>query len=328
MADTDRNVRPPVHPTHDSAAWALLGALVAAVGALQLWSPLPVEPASLAALLTACAALGCTALFYRRVRVQDNFPVICVGLMQVLLFSAIGSVLSYMLAREGGALWDDRLETWDVALGFDWLAYVQLVDARSWLVAPVRWAYASLVPQIIILVLALGFTTRLAELRRMLLAAMLSGTITILLSAFFPAVGYYVHHGLASADFEHIRPWAGLVHQADFTALRNGTMTSLRLTEVQGIVTFPSYHAGLATVTLWGFWVSRIAWLRWPGAALAFATILATPIDGGHYLVDVLAGIAVGAIAIAAAYRAVGWRPAAAALRSSPSRRSRAAFAR
>lgn len=328
MADTDRNVHPTVHPTHDSAAWALLGALVAAVGALQLWSPLPVEPASLAALLTACAALGCTALFYRRVRVQDNFAVICVGLMQVLLFSAIGSVLSYMLAREGGALWDHRLEAWDVALGFDWLAYVQLVDARGWLVAPVRWAYASLVPQIIILVLALGFTMRLAELRRMLLAAMLSGTITILLSAFFPAVGYYVHHGLAAADFEHIRPWAGLVHQADFSALRNGTMTSLRLTEVQGIVTFPSYHAGLATVTLWGFWVSRIAWLRWPGAALALATILATPIDGGHYLVDVLAGIAVGAIAIAAAYQAVGWRPAAAALRSSPSRRSRAAFAR
>ena len=313
--------------TYDSAAWALLGALVVAVAGLQLWKPLPVEPASLLVLLTACGALSCTAFFYRRVRVQENFAIICVGLMQVLLFSAIGSVLSYMLAREGGALWDNRLEAWDVALGFDWLAYVRLVDAQAWLVAPVRIAYASLIPQIIVLVLALGFTSKLAELRRMLLAAMLGGTITILLSAVFPAVGYYVHHGLAAADFDHIRPWAGLVHQADFTALRDGTMTSLRLTEVQGIVTFPSYHAGLATVTVWGFWVSRIAWLRWPGVALALATIFATPIDGGHYLVDVLAGMAVGAIAIAATRRAVGWTPAA-AFRSSPFRRSRAAFAR
>src|SRR5688572_26103560 len=115
MADRDRTLT----QTHDSAAWALLGALAAAVGALQLWSPLPVEPASLAALLTACAALGCTAIFYRRVRVRDNFAVICIGLMQVLLFSAIGSVLSYMLAREGGALWDARLQAWDAALGFN-----------------------------------------------------------------------------------------------------------------------------------------------------------------------------------------------------------------
>src|SRR5687768_8076597 len=103
--------------TYDSAAWVLLGALVAAVGALQLWKPLPVEPASLMVLLTACAALSCTAIFYRRVRVQNNFAVICTGLMQVLLFSAIGSVLSYMLAREGGTLLDHRLEAWDAALG-------------------------------------------------------------------------------------------------------------------------------------------------------------------------------------------------------------------
>ena len=82
-------------------------------------SPREKKPASLASLLTACAALGCTALFYRRVRIQDNFAVICVGLMQVLLFSAIGSVLSYMLAREGGALWDHRLDAWDAARGSD-----------------------------------------------------------------------------------------------------------------------------------------------------------------------------------------------------------------
>ena len=314
--------------TYDSAAWALLAALVAAVAALQLWKPLPVEPASLMTLLTACAALGCTAAFYTWVRVRENFAVICVGLMQVLLFSAVGSVLSYMLAREGGTLWDARLQVWDSALGFDWLAYVRAVDAQGWLVAPVRWAYASLIPQMIVLVLALGFSTKLAELRRLMLAAMLSGTIIVLLSAFFPAVGYYVHHGLSAADFERIKPWAGLVHRTDFTALRDGTMASLRLTEMQGIVTFPSYHAGLATVTLWGFWVSRIAWIRWPGAAIALATIFATPIDGGHYLVDVLAGIVIGVIGIAAARPAVSWRPAGIGFRSLPSRRSRAAFAR
>ncbi len=33
----------------------------------------------------------------------------CVSLSQVILFSAAGSILSYLLAREGGALWDVQL---------------------------------------------------------------------------------------------------------------------------------------------------------------------------------------------------------------------------
>ena len=319
---------PMVRSDHssESAAWALIAGLALAVGALQLRAPLPIAPGTLAALVTACAVLGGTAVFYRRVRRQENFAVICIGLSQVLLFSAIGSILSYMLAREGGALWDARLENWDRAIGFDWLAYVRLIDAQGWLVAPVRWAYASLVSQVIVLVLALGFSNQLATLRRMLLAGMLGGTITILLSALFPAVGHYVHDGLTVADFQHINPWAGYVHQADFNALRNGTMTVLHMDRMQGIITFPSYHAGLATVTLWGFWSSRIAWLKWPGAAVAVGTLLATPVDGGHYLVDVLAGMAAGMVAIALAGPAIRWRPAGRWVRSWPFRRSRAAF--
>lgn len=312
----------------ESAAWALIAGLLMAVAALELRAPLPIAPATLAALLTACVALGGTAVFYRRVRRQENFAVICIGLMQVLLFSAIGAILSYLLAREGGALWDARLESWDRALGFDWAAYIRLIDAHGWLVPPVRWAYASLVSQVIILVLALGFSNQLATLRRLLLAGMLSGTITILLSALFPAVGHYVHDGLTVADFQHINPWAGYAHQADFNALRDGTMTVLRMDQMQGIITFPSYHAGLATVTLWGFWMSRMAWLKWPGAAVALGTLFATPVDGGHYLVDVLAGMAAGAIAVALAGPAIGWRPAGMTIRSWPFRRSRAAFVR
>lgn len=312
--------------TSDSAAWALVAALLLAVAALEWRSPLAIDPSTFVALLIACTALGGTALFYRTVRKQQNFAIICIGLAQVLLFSAIGSILSYLLAREGGVLWDSRLANWDRGLGFDWPAYIHWVDRSPELTALLHLAYGSLIPQIIVLVLALGFSLRVAELRTVMLAAMLSGTITILLSALFPAVGYYVHDQLTPADLHNINPWAGFVHEADFTALRSGAMTILRLDQMQGIVTFPSYHAALATVTLWGFWSSRLAWLKWPGAAVALATLFATPVDGGHYLVDVLAGMAVGATAIALAGRAIRWRPSGAMIRSSPFRRSRAAF--
>src|SRR6476659_2692006 len=159
--------------TSESAAWVLIGALFLAVGVLQLRSPLPIEPGTLTGLIIACAALGGTATFYRRVRRQDNFAIICIGLVQVLLFSAIGSILSYMLARNGGALWDARLSSWDRALGFNWLSYVHWVDRSPALTGLLHFSYGSMIPQIIVLILALGFTVRVAELRTVMLAAIL-----------------------------------------------------------------------------------------------------------------------------------------------------------
>ena len=304
----------------------MLVLIALAVAALQWRSPLPIEQSSLRNLTLACAALSGAAIFYRFVRPEERFVAMCIGLMQVLLFSVIGAILSYLLAREGGALWDDSFTAWDHALGLDWLTYVRIVDESRWLTILFRLAYASLVPQVVVLVLVFGFTLRLAELRTLMLAAMISGTVIVALSPLFPAVSNFVRLGLTTADFRNVNPYAGYVHLADLAALRDGSMTMLRLTQMQGIITFPSYHAGLATVTLWGFWRSGFGGLRWAGGPLAVLTLAATPVDGGHYFVDVLAGIAIGMLSIAVAKRAVWWSPAL-SLKAWPFRRSRAASA-
>ena len=299
--------------------------LALAVAACQWADPLPIEPRSLVTLLSACGALGLAALFYRRVRPRENFAVMCVALSQVILFTALGIVLSYLLARGGGELWDERLAGWDRALGFDWLAYVRWIDRSAFAVAWLKLAYASLIPQVIALVLVLGFTNKLAELRTVMLAAIVAGAVTVLLSSLFPAVSNYIHLGLSSRDFLHVNPFAGDVHMRDFNALRDGSAERLVLGRMEGIITFPSYHAGLSVVTLWGFWVSGIRWVRWPGIALAVSTIVATPVDGGHYLVDIIAGGAIAVLALIWSKRAVCWAPAPMAW---PFRRSREASAR
>jgi membrane-associated phospholipid phosphatase len=161
----------------------------------------------------------------------------------------------------------------------------------------------------VVLVLVLGFTMRLKDLRTLILAAILCGTITVLLSPLFPALSNYVHLGLSRADFTTINPFAGYVHLEHLTALRSGEPMVLRFQEMQGIITFPSYHAGLAGVTLWGFWIAGYRWLRWPGVGLAAATIIATPVDGGHYLVDLIAGGVLAALSVWAAGWLVQWVP-------------------
>jgi hypothetical protein len=318
----------PNHATAGAAAWVLLGLLATADVALEVHSPLPVDPASTVALALACGALSAAALFYAKVRPRRQFVAMCVGLTQVLLFSALGIVLSYLAAREGGHLWDDRFMAWDRALGFDWLGYIRFVDGHPWLAAVLSASYASLIPQVILVVVALGFSARLEELRQFILGGILCGTVTILLSPLFPALSCYVHLGLTAHDFRNIDPAAGYSELRDYVALKRGSLGVLRLPQMQGIIAFPSYHAGLAAVTLWSFWSGRIMWLRWPGVALALATIVSAPVDGGHYFVDVIAGLVVAACSIAAAQPLARWSPGIAPFKALPFRRSHGAFAR
>lgn len=314
--------------TYDDASWAAIAIILVMVGLCQAVDPLPLDPLSTASLVAVSAALGGAATFYRKVRRNERFAVMCIALLQVILFSAIGSILSYLLARNGGGLWDARLAQWDAALGFDWSTYVGFVDSSPILAGASAFAYRSLIPQMIVLVLALGFFDRLRALRAVMLAAITCGTVTVILSTFFPAVGNVVHYGLGPDDFRYVDPLFGTLYLADYTALRDGTYDMLRLSSMQGIITFPSYHSGLSVVTLWGFWLTRIWWLRWPGMALALATIAATPVDGAHYLVDVIAGAAIAVPSIFAARRLVGWKFDRFALRASPSPRSRLASGR
>jgi membrane-associated phospholipid phosphatase len=60
----------------------------------------------------------------------------------------------------------------------------------------------------------------------------------------------------------------------------------------EGIITFPSLHAALAVILILAFWPVPIS--RWIGGALNGVMLAATPIDGSHYLADILAGIFVG----------------------------------
>jgi PAP2 superfamily protein len=314
--------------SNDSASWALIGVLTAIVAALELASPLAIAVGGFASIALACAGLGSVAAFYRRIRVNERFSACCIGLLQALVFSVVGSILSYLLARDSGAIWDPILAHWDHELGLDWLAYARLIDHHSWAIPPLRLAYASLIPQTIALILALGFSGRLGQLRTFILAAIISGSAAVLASPLFPAVGNFAYLGLEPGDFAHVWQASGLADVRDFIAVRSGSMTVLDLRTMQGIIVFPSYHGALATVTLWGFWKSGMKWLRRAGTAIALTTIVATPIEGGHYFIDVIAGIALAMASIAVARRLVFVRVPLMPLRALPFRRSRAAFAR
>lgn len=266
-------------------------------------SSVSVLPLSLLGPLSAAGALALGAWFYRTRRHEVRLADALETAGQTIAFMAVGALLSYLMATLGFPLQDAAFQAADRSLGLDWLAYLKAVDARPWLGALFSFAYASFIPQVLLLIMVLSFTGRGEAARIMVLAMMISGVVTIVISGFVPAMAMFVHLGLGPADYPNLSPAASFVHVADMQALRAGAPFTLDLGRAEGIITFPSYHAALGLLMLLGACAHR--WLRWPFIGLNLAMIAATPIDGGHYFVDVLAGLVIASAAYVAARRIV-----------------------
>lgn len=243
-----------------------------------------------------CVGLELLATFYSTWRPEPRFAVSLSGLAQIIAFTACGGLLSYAVAATGGPLWDGTFQALDQSLGLDWLAYLHGLNDHPALGSVLSLAYQSLMPQLTLLIVVLGFGGRLSAVREFVLAYMIAGLATVLLSGLMPAMAMFVHLGLQPDDFPRLNPVAAYVHFSHLSALRDGTLRIVSLTQVEGIVTFPSFHAVLGVLFIRYFWISRIT--RWPALVLNAMLIAATPIDGGHYFVDVGAGVLIAVVAI------------------------------
>jgi hypothetical protein len=246
-----------------------------------------------------CAGLEGLATFYSTRRLEPRFAVSLSSLAQVIAFSACAALLSYAVAATGGPLWDGTFRAVDQSLGLDWLAYLNGFNDHPWIGFALSLAYQSLMTQLIVVVIVLGLGGHLRAVPEFVLAFMLAGLTTVLISAFMPAAEVFVHLQLRPEDFPGANGSAAYLHFSHLTGLRDGTLRSISLDQLEGIITFPSFHAALGVLFARYLWICRVT--RWPGLALNAMLVAATPIDGGHYFIDVGAGalIAVGAIAIA-----------------------------
>lgn len=285
--------------TSDTSSWWLLSIMVAACLAavsglgfrIDAWRAVP--PAIGLALLGAAAFVG-------RHRGRPRLAAGAIAFLQMTLFTLIGVVLAYALAARAGALWDTRLAAADRALGFDWPAVFAAADR-----APVGlWigglAYHSLTVQMVTCIVAMSAYAQFDRLRVAVAAAILSGFVTILISWWLPAMG----NVFDPAQFTRLWPSIAWLEQAMIAGLRAGTWRVLDLTQLMGIVSFPSFHATLPVILAWAQ-RDTPGW-RWIAPVWAGVTIIATPLFGGHYGVDVLGGLALAPLALAIAPRLVG----------------------
>ncbi len=218
---------------------------------------------------------------------------------QLVLIVALMTPLTYIAAAAGLPLQDAQLVMLDRALGLDWPGYLAFFNARPQLMGYLALGYSLISWPVLGLPVILGLSGRYERLQQFTLAFALALIATTLVSMLVPAAGAFYGHGLAADAFSHIIPGGYLDQMRDFPGVRDGTLRRLDIVHLVGIIMFPSFHATSAVLFLWAFW--SVWWMR-PLALITNGLMLAaTPIGGGHYFVDVIAGVAVAGLAIVAA---------------------------
>lgn len=213
-------------------------------------------------------------------------------------FCMASTLLAFATAANDMPLADAMLAAADrrVLPSFDWPTTIRALASHRGLMAIGHACYASIGWQPSVVLLACAMTGRLARCWTFVLAWMVTLFVAIALSCLLPALGPYAHFQLGAAAMPagHDQlPWI----TADIvTALRDGTLRAVTFSRMEGIVTFPSFHAAAALLLAWAFWPT--ATLRWPMMGLNLGMIAAAVPIGGHYFVDVPAGITVAGAGI------------------------------
>ncbi|MBU2738586.1 phosphatase PAP2 family protein [Acidithiobacillus concretivorus] len=211
------------------------------------------------------------------------------GLGAFVLINASLAVMDYILT---GSIvlpeWDKTFASWDLALGFHWLYWYHVVQATPDLHLLLKTVYGLLAIEIAALIVVLPLSGHVRAGRWLVLWYAAVATICITIGLLMPARGAFV--------FYHLPVMKHTAYVPVMADLRNGSLQNINLSKLQGLVVFPSFHAALAVICAAGAWSWK--YLRYPLLILNLLIILSAPSQGGHYGVDVLAGIAIALVTI------------------------------
>jgi membrane-associated phospholipid phosphatase len=202
---------------------------------------------------------------------------------QLVAILSTGAVLSYLAATLNFPLIDVQLAAADRLLGFNWLTMFNWVKAHPAVDRLLFLSYWSSFFQLLLIAIILSAAGRFDRLRELVLLFGGCLFVVIAASAIFPAAGAW--------DFYGVSDRVASYYANDFQGLRAGTMTSIDLKKVTGIVQFPSFHAAAGLIFII---VTRSIYVVGPLAiCLNVLMIISALTHGGHHLSDVVAGLAV-----------------------------------
>ncbi|MEM6381718.1 MAG: phosphatase PAP2 family protein [Pseudomonadota bacterium] len=269
--------------------------IISAACLAAAFAPFAIEAAPFAVNAGIALLLWGLAYFYTHRRPDAKIATTAETVGYMTVVSACIGLISYTMVTLNRPLIDEHLAQIDAAVGIDWLAFLAFSAQYPWFTTAMELAYHSSAWQLFAAFFILSFCGQFDHLRRFLLTYAWTVFVVVIVAGLMPAIGAYIYYQ-PPPELQVMSAQAGIWHLEHFNALRDGSFSVFKLMEIEGLVTFPSFHTTLALLTVWAYW--PIALLRWPILIVNIFVLLGTVLEGGHYVIDMVAGAALAGLAI------------------------------
>lgn len=245
--------------------------------------------------------LFATALLARRYSLNNSALFLEASSLPILIGS-VGASTTVVLTPISLPFADETYIYLDAMLGFSWIEMFNLYMKYPETFSISRYIYFSFALQSMAVPIVLVLLNQAGRFWAYMHAWLISSALVAFLYPLAPGYGPYPLFGIKRSDIPGDMPESPWIYGEVIAGLKDGSIRNLG-DAMFGLVSFPSFHAAAAILFAWATWQSQ--WLRWPMLALNMAMLVSTIVTGGHYLVDLIGGVGVAAIAIVASNRIV-----------------------
>lgn len=179
----------------------------------------------------------------------------------------------------------------------DWSDVVlKLASRDSWASAIANFAYSSMGWQVLSILLLGSVTGNRAACERFLTTWITALSLTMAIHAFWPAAGAFHYYSIPHATVPAIHANVGWRQPQIIHDLRDGVIKTVDWGTLEGLISFPSFHAAAAVILARSYRIYKP--LKWPALVLNIVMIFAAVPCGGHYFVDIVAGLWVATVTL------------------------------
>jgi len=267
---------------HQAMLGLIAGLAIVDIVWLSFFTDLRVGLGGLALRLAIAGGVGLVAAYYG---ISGRSTRLCATLLcvaELMGLEIFATIFNYLAIRIGFPFADASFARWSDVFGIGWLDYDSFVMDRPWLAITLHLLYMSSVIQILLAVLVLGFTGRLAILLEFVVVLSVTSVVTVVIGAMLPGLGAHHFYGIPDHGAASFVPAIVTSHDR--------SMTFLDMDKVEGLIVFPSYHTVISLALIVAFLPIRI--LRYVGLLANVALIAGVPVWGSHYFIDVVSGFA------------------------------------
>ena len=295
------------HSALVAAVWAMCAfAMVFAILLIRRFA-IVVDHFSLLVALALLGFLLAVYIIYDRWRGAPRLSGLCGALAAISWSGAMAGIISLVGLRYHASMIDAQLAQWDRAAGID------LPSIVAWAADHPVWSNLLATAYDSSFALLFAIAALLAMLRRFdqlwLLAFVFVATIVVStsISVAWPARGAFAFFNYPASLLARLPEGAGTYHLVKLEYFRDDLSPVLSFANLQGVVTFPSFHCCLALMTIFATW--RLRWLFPISVGWNALVIVSTVPIGGHYAIDLPCGALLWLAATVAGVAMAGWLP-------------------